>query len=247
MTEKPQPTADEKLCALEDALGKLMARVGDLVSQREADRKDKRRSKHHADDDETEGEAEDPEDPMRQPGEPQETAADDSVLAAPLASRRDQRRADSVAEANAMGEFQTKAERVAIMHGNSIERPRVGETYRPYRARTLRQLQRLLPDKHALRRADFTLIKDEHAIEQLKNEVLQDVEKSAYDHTFNTRAGLQREVVRYDASGRKIIEFVGPVDAPNGSFAPFRAPPIAVTSLAKLTQLCWDIQQKANR
>jgi hypothetical protein len=40
--------------------------------------------------------------------------------------------------------------------------------------------------------------------------------------------GLQREIRRQDRAGRWISEFVGPIDAPNGMFAPFALPPLRV-------------------
>jgi hypothetical protein len=59
----------------------------------------------------------------------------------------------------------------------------------------------------------------------MKDTILQDAEAAAYNPNHNT-AGLQREVVRYDAAGRKIIEFVGPIDAPNGMFGGRFAAPV---------------------
>jgi hypothetical protein len=43
---------------------------------------------------------------------------------------------------------------------------------------------------------------------------------------FNSDGVMQREIRRQDRTGRWISEFVGPVDAPNGCFAPFQMPPM---------------------
>ena len=53
------------------------------------------------------------------------------------------------------------------------------------------------------------------------------------------RPEMQHEVSRLDRSGQWIIEFIGPVDAPNGALRPFRGPVFRVTSIGGLRPCEW--------
>lgn len=48
------------------------------------------------------------------------------------------------------------------------------------------------------------------------------------------RPEMQHEVSRLDRSGQWVIEFIGPVDAPNGALTPFRGPVFRVRSIGGL-------------
>jgi hypothetical protein len=130
------------------------------------------------------------------------------------------RRKDARADSLRLAEFQNKVFDIATMHGVSLERPRIGDSFASYRLRTLRQMQRLLPDKHGLKRADLSLVRDERSIDSLKDDILRDTESAAWDPSFNTPGGL-RQITRHDQAGRAIHEFVG---KPSAWMDQFKAP-----------------------
>ena len=126
-------------------------------------------------------------------------------------------------ELNALSEKQTEWDRVAQMHGQRASRPLDGERIESYDRRMAKIFQ-----KHSKKWGDTDLasMPIEVVTKVIAPEIRADSIKAAHDPLTSSHGGMQREIIKSDRTGRKISEFVGPVDAPNGMFKPFELPPM---------------------
>ena len=131
-------------------------------------------------------------------------------------------RAMSDDELNALSERQTEWDRVAQMHGQRASRPLDGERIESYDRRMAKVFQ-----KHSDKWKDTNLadMPIEVVTRVIAPEIRADSMKAAYKSDPSPGA-MQREIIKTDRTGRRISEFIGPVDAANGMFKPFELPPM---------------------
>jgi hypothetical protein len=143
-------------------------------------------------------------------------------------TRRDSRgdTARQVADENTRLEAQYAFDQVFnAVEGTRAPKPLDGMSARSYSTYCLKRLQKysdnykdidlkaLPPDAFAL--ADRQIRADAMHVGSHPQELSR----------FMSTGALQREIIRTDRTGRRISEFVGPINAANGMFAPFDLPP----------------------
>jgi hypothetical protein len=228
--------------ASDDArLTKLVAdAVAAALKQRDDDA---RRDRHHAEDDAEH----EPEEGEEHKSEPEPMSADDNRLHADDDShdrdrhhrddkrdwhreddRRD-RRADAVRRQIDDENDRLEAQYLLDQAFNAVEgthapKPISGQSCRTYQTYCLKRLQKYSDDykdidlsrlpADAFKLADKTIRADAIRVGNNPQEM----------NRFIPNGALLREIKRQDRTGRWISEFVGPVDAVNGMFTPFRMP-----------------------
>lgn len=132
------------------------------------------------------------------------------------------RRVMSDDELNALSERQSDWDKVAQMHGQRASRPLDGESINSYDRRLAKTFQKYSDKWKSTDLADMPI---EVVTKVIAPEIRADAIKAAYNSDPSPGA-MQREIIKTDRTGRRISEFVGPVDAPNGMFKPFELPPL---------------------
>jgi hypothetical protein len=108
--------------------------------------------------------------------------------------------------------------------GERAPKPVVGTSARTYRTYCLNKLKKYSANYENI---DLTkLPADAFALadRQIRADALAIGANPQEMARFMPNGALQREIRKTDRTGRVISEFVGPVDAPNGMFAPFAMP-----------------------
>lgn len=247
-----QPAGADKLTALTDAMTRMCDRM-DAFMERfgksrddddDDDRRRDRRSKRR--DDENEGEDGEPEamasDDDRERDDEAEPSDKPGVAVTPASEGSEQNRyagLDSRRDSVAAREHdllmtQSKSDKVCYLWGHESIRPRINDTSRSFMTRVGTVFQKHSPPyKHA----DLRLIRDDAALRAAYETILADASKAATSNESTT--GFQRMITREDPSGRRYYEFFGPVDAINGTLAPFKMPAYRVKGGFNTTPRGW--------
>jgi hypothetical protein len=211
-----QPTSEDKLTALHDAVLTLTKNVNRRLDAIEEKQRavDDRRGKR-SDDDEDPEETDDLSDETKKKimdgeaksGEPEPMSSDD--------------RRDSVRRADELAETQYRWQEVARSWGERARGPLDGDTPRAY---ALRQMRRWQKYSRAYAPVDLSSIRDKPLFAEAQRAIAADALAASYD-PVHVGANRLREVHKIDHSGRKIIEFVGDVET---TLAPFKLPTFRV-------------------
>ncbi|WP_199637425.1 NUDIX domain-containing protein [Serratia sp. PAMC26656] len=118
-------------------------------------------------------------------------------------------------ERNEIADTQCKADSVFASFGERAPQPMAGERAMPYRRRIMTRLQKYSTD---YKEVDLHAIADSHLLTLAEKKIYADAQASAAS-SLEPGAGL-REVVRTDATGRRISNFIGD---PSSCWAPFQA------------------------
>jgi hypothetical protein len=222
--------------AADAKLAKMVADAVTAALKAHDDRRDRRRHEDDAGDVPPEQCAEDPDGHEIEPA-----AADDDRVRDDRHHREDDRRhhrADAARRAQDDENDRLMAQQdydraFQATEGKRAPQPMMGQSARSYRLYCMKPLQkyseawkdvaldRLPADAFAL--ADKQIRADAIRIGSDPGEM------QKYE---GAKVGaLQREIIKIDRTGRRISEFVGPVDAENGMFAPFALPPRRVVRI----------------
>lgn len=118
-------------------------------------------------------------------------------------------------ERNEIADTQCKADSVFASFGERAPQPMAGERAMPYRRRIMTRLQKYSPD---YKEVDLHAIADSQLLSIAEKKIYADAQASAAS-SLEPGAGL-REVIRTDATGRRISTFIGD---PSATWAPFQA------------------------
>ncbi|HEJ7901973.1 NUDIX domain-containing protein [Serratia marcescens] len=118
-------------------------------------------------------------------------------------------------ERNEIADTQCKADSVFASFGERAPQPMAGERAMPYRRRIMTRLQKYSTD---YKEVDLHAIADSQLLTIAEKKIYADAQASAAS-SLEPGAGL-REVVRTDATGRRISNFIGD---PSACWAPFQA------------------------
>lgn len=118
-------------------------------------------------------------------------------------------------ERNEIADTQCKADSVFASFGERAPQPMAGERALPYRRRIMTRLQKYSPD---YKEVDLHAIADSQLLSIAEKKIYADAQASAAS-SLEPGAGL-REVIRTDATGRRISTFIGD---PSATWAPFQA------------------------
>ncbi|MDN0028651.1 NUDIX domain-containing protein [Serratia marcescens] len=118
-------------------------------------------------------------------------------------------------ERNEIADTQCKADSVFASFGERAPQPMAGERAMPYRRRIMTRLQKYSTD---YKEVDLHAIADSQLLTIAEKKIYADAQASAAS-SLEPGAGL-REVVRTDATGRRISNFIG---NPSACWAPFQA------------------------
>lgn len=116
---------------------------------------------------------------------------------------------------NEIADTQCKADSVFASFGERAPQPMAGEQPMPYRRRIMTRLQKYSTD---YKEVDLHAIADSQLLSIAEKKIYADAQASAAS-SLEPGAGL-REVVRTDATGRRISTFIGD---PSAAWAPFQA------------------------
>ncbi|MDK1204189.1 NUDIX hydrolase [Cronobacter turicensis] len=117
-------------------------------------------------------------------------------------------------ERNEIADTQCKADSVFASFGERAPQPMAGERALPYRRRIMTRLQKYSPD---YKEVDLHSISDSQLLSIAEKQIYADAQASAAS-SLEPGAGL-REVIRTDATGRRISTFIGD---PSAAWAPFQ-------------------------
>lgn len=118
-------------------------------------------------------------------------------------------------ERNEIADTQCKADSVFASFGERAPQPMAGERVMPYRRRIMTRLQKYSAD---YKEVDLHTIADSQLLSIAEKKIYADAQASAAS-SLEPGSGL-REVVRTDATGRRISNFIG---EPSACWAPFQA------------------------
>lgn len=118
-------------------------------------------------------------------------------------------------ERNEIADTQCKADSVFASFGERAPQPMAGERAMPYRRRIMTRLQKYSSD---YKEVDLHAIADSQLLSIAEKKIYADAQASAAS-SLEPGAGL-REVIRTDATGRRISTFIGD---PSATWAPFQA------------------------
>lgn len=118
-------------------------------------------------------------------------------------------------ERNEIADTQCKADSVFASFGERAPQPMAGERVMPYRRRIMTRLQKYSAD---YKEVDLHTIADSQLLSLAEKKIYADAQASAAS-SLEPGSGL-REVVRTDATGRRISNFIG---EPSACWAPFQA------------------------
>ncbi|MEL5258408.1 NUDIX hydrolase [Serratia nevei] len=118
-------------------------------------------------------------------------------------------------ERNEIADTQCKADSVFASFGERAPQPMAGERVMPYRRRIMTRLQKYSAD---YKEVDLHTIADSQLLTIAEKKIYADAQASAAS-SLEPGSGL-REVVRTDATGRRISNFIG---EPSACWAPFQA------------------------
>ncbi|ECJ2511921.1 NUDIX hydrolase, partial [Salmonella enterica subsp. diarizonae] len=118
-------------------------------------------------------------------------------------------------ERNEIADTQCKADSVFASFGERAPQPMAGERAIPYRRRIMTRLQKYSSD---YKEVDLHAIADSQLLSIAEKKIYADAQASAAS-SLEPGAGL-REVIRTDATGRRISTFIGD---PSATWAPFQA------------------------
>jgi hypothetical protein len=125
-------------------------------------------------------------------------------------------------ELNALAERQQEWDSVAQMHGQRASRPLDGERIESYDRRLAKTFQKY---SEKWKSTDLSDMPISVVTKVIAPEIRADARQAAY-RSDPSPGAMQREIIKTDRTGRRISEFVGPVDAANGMFKPFELPPL---------------------
>jgi hypothetical protein len=165
----------------------------------------------------------------RREGEPEETASDDDELFEPTPPVRSDSRADALRREQADENDRLEAQYALDQAFNAVEgthapKPISGQSARSYRTYCLKRLQKYSDDYKDIDLTKLPADAFKLADARIRADAVRVGSNPQELSRFIPTGNLLREVKRQDQTGRWISEFVGPVDAPNGMFAPFRMP-----------------------
>lgn len=202
MTEKTEKTEEPSGIDLDDPAGKkadasegvkldkLLSHLDDLHKRLDAmEKRGDAKPRADAKRKDADAELDDQDEPLARPGTPRRVMADAEA-----------ERADAAEKANC----QARADAVYTALGSRAAPPMMGEKLQAYRARLARGLQR---HSVGFNKVNLGEIKDQTAFDSIENQIYQDAMVAS--KTPETIPGILREMVKPDASGRRISTFHG--------------------------------------
>lgn len=125
---------------------------------------------------------------------------------------------------NQLSAEQHEWDKVAQAHGQKAPRFMDGESPDAYNRRLVRMFQKHSP---RWKNEDMGKLPLGMITRVITPEVRADAVRAAYNPSVSPN-GMQHMITREDQTGRRYYEFAGPVDAPNGTLAPFKMPALRV-------------------
>ena len=177
-----------------------------------------------ADDDDDSKKADDDEEKEVKDDKRADSAAIDKLVAARVAAAMPKELSD--ADRQLIAEAQARADSVASMFGERATAPLFGESPRAYRRRLAAQFQ---PKSAEWSKVKLAEIKDDAMFDIAESRIYADAQAASMSPGAFSGESL-REIIKTDAAGRRIIEFIGNI---GGFINQFKAPSRKVTGFNK--------------